>query len=66
MVVFDRDAANERRLAQVPILLGSCERSQLRHSWGVFAVDSHNPVKHAPKWGVSLATVPEDSQRPRQ
>jgi hypothetical protein len=23
-------------------------------------VDSHNPVKHAPKWGASLVTVPED------
>jgi hypothetical protein len=38
----------------------------LRHSWGGFAVDSHNPVKHAPHWGVSLVSVPEEIQRPRQ
>jgi hypothetical protein len=38
----------------------------LRHSWGAFAVDSHNPVKHAPKWDGSLCSVPEDHQRPRQ
>src|SRR5215475_6575388 len=41
-------------------------RPQLSHSWGAFAVDSHNPVKHTPKWDGSLCSVPEDHQRPRQ